>query len=713
MRYSSLVDRMVGPGVAAWDIHYAAIAAQRAGRDVIVLSVGDPDFATPDFITDAAVSALRDGDTHYSDVAGKPGLRQAIAALHQRRCGQAVAAENVIVVAGAQNGLFAAAMCLLEKGDEVIVFDPVYVTYEATLKATGAVLVPVPTRPENGFRPLAADLAAAITPRTKAIFFANPNNPTGVVLNRDELLAIAEQAQAHDLWVVVDEVYEGLTFEREHQGFAALPGMAERTLSIGSLSKSHAMTGWRAGWIVANPTLVGHLENLALNMFYGLPGFVQEAARVAVERHDEVVSSMREIYRRRRDLVVAALSDCPRVKVLKPEAGMFVMVDVRDTGLSSLDFSWQLFHASGVSVLDAAAFGPQAEGFVRLSFGLSDESMAEACARIIRFVESLPAIEKQPSAVSGVTSGTLSLALSLALSLKGEGTGPVQDETQVSGGSDSSLSLRSGARSQGGGRGTPANTKPVIEVRDIHKRFGDFEVLKGVSLSAREGEVISLIGASGSGKSTLLRCINMLEIPNQGSVTVNGETIRLTHNRQGDPMVADQKQLTRIRSQLGMVFQSFNLWPHRTVLENLIEAPTFVLHESKAEARERAEALLERVGLAEKRHEYPAFLSGGQQQRVAIARALAVRPKVMLFDEPTSALDPELVGEVLRVIRSLAEEGRTMILVTHEMAFARDVSSHVAFLHKGLIEEEGTPEEVFSRPRSERCRQFVNAHQNR
>ncbi|WP_152220554.1 aminotransferase class I/II-fold pyridoxal phosphate-dependent enzyme [Pseudomonas sp. SCB32] len=681
MRYSSLVDRMVGPGVAAWDIHYAAIAAQREGRDVIVLSVGDPDFATPDFITEAAITSLRAGDTHYSDVAGRPELRQAIAALHQRRCGQSVAAENVIVVAGAQNGLFAAAMCLLEKGDEVIVFDPVYVTYEATLKSTGAVLVPVPTRAGNGFRPEAADLAAAITSRTKAIFFANPNNPTGVVLNREELLAIAELAKAHDLWVVVDEVYEGLTFEREHQGFAALPGMAERTLSIGSLSKSHAMTGWRAGWIIANPTLVGHLENLALNMFYGLPGFVQEAARVAVERHDEVVSSMRGIYRRRRDLVVAALSDCPRVKVLKPEAGMFVLVDVRETGLSSLDFSWQLFHATGVSVLDAAAFGPQAEGFVRLSFGLSDESMAEACARIIRFVESLPASGNRPA-----------------------GTDSVRDIPCADADRGRSPLLQEPAQ--------PA-TKPVIEVRDLHKRFGDFEVLKGVSLSAREGGVISLIGASGSGKSTLLRCINMLEIPNQGTVTVNGETIGLTQNRHGEPMVADQKQLTRIRSQLGMVFQNFNLWPHRTVLENLIEAPTFVLHESKAEARERAEALLERVGLAEKRHVYPAFLSGGQQQRVAIARALAVRPKVMLFDEPTSALDPELVGEVLRVIRSLAEEGRTMILVTHEMAFARDVSSHVAFLHKGLIEEEGTPEEVFSRPCSERCRQFVNAHQNR
>ena len=259
----------------------------------------------------------------------------------------------------------------------------------------------------------------------------------------------------------------------------------------------------------------------------------------------------------------------------------------------------------------------------------------------------------------------------------------------------------------------PVPTRTMIEVEGLHKKFGNIEVLKGVSLTAREGEVISLIGASGSGKSTLLRCINMLEVPDQGRILVDGESIRLNHSRPGAPLVSDIKQLVRIRSSLGMVFQNFNLWPHRTVLENLIEAPTQVLRESRAEATERAEALLERVGLAAKRNEYPAFLSGGQQQRVAIARALAMRPKVMLFDEPTSALDPELVGEVLRVIRSLAEEGRTMILVTHEMAFARDVSSKVAFLHQGLIEETGSPDEVFVHPRSERCRQFVNAHQTR
>ncbi len=259
----------------------------------------------------------------------------------------------------------------------------------------------------------------------------------------------------------------------------------------------------------------------------------------------------------------------------------------------------------------------------------------------------------------------------------------------------------------------PVEARKMIEVIDLHKRFGNIEVLKGISLTANEGEVISLIGASGSGKSTLLRCINMLEVPDQGSIHVDGESIKLNYGMPGAPLVADAKQLVRIRSTLGMVFQNFNLWPHRTVLENLIEAPTQVLRESRAEAIERAEALLDRVGLAAKRNEFPAFLSGGQQQRVAIARALAMRPKVMLFDEPTSALDPELVGEVLRVIRSLAEEGRTMILVTHEMAFARDVSSKVAFLHQGLIEETGTPDAVFLDPRSERCRQFVNAHQTR
>jgi octopine/nopaline transport system ATP-binding protein len=248
----------------------------------------------------------------------------------------------------------------------------------------------------------------------------------------------------------------------------------------------------------------------------------------------------------------------------------------------------------------------------------------------------------------------------------------------------------------------------ALSVRDIHKSFGGVEVLKGISFEARKGDVISLIGSSGSGKSTLLRCINYLETPDKGEISVAGEVIRTAPTRGGKLHAIDPRQLEHIRTRLGMVFQSFNLWSHKTVLENVIEAPIHVQGRSRAECIEEAEALLAKVGIAEKRNFYPSHLSGGQQQRAAIARALAMRPKVMLFDEPTSALDPELVGEVLRVMRSLAEEGRTMLVVTHEMGFARDVSSRVVFLHKGVVEEDGKPQDVFLNSRSERFRQFIS-----
>lgn len=248
----------------------------------------------------------------------------------------------------------------------------------------------------------------------------------------------------------------------------------------------------------------------------------------------------------------------------------------------------------------------------------------------------------------------------------------------------------------------------VIEVKNLHKSFGELEVLKGVELSAKEGDVVSLIGSSGSGKTTFLRCINLLEIPTQGEIIISGEAIKFNQTKTGQ-VPADKAQVQRIRSKLSMVFQSFNLWSHMSVLQNVIEAPMQVLKVPKAEAIEQAERILDRVGLWEKRDQYPAYLSGGQQQRAAIARALAMEPKTMLFDEPTSALDPELVGEVLKVIRDLAEEGRTMIMVTHEMKFARDVSSQVIFLHNGKVEEQGTPKQVFENSTSERCRAFVKS----
>ncbi|PKA42687.1 ABC transporter ATP-binding protein [Rhizobium sullae] len=256
---------------------------------------------------------------------------------------------------------------------------------------------------------------------------------------------------------------------------------------------------------------------------------------------------------------------------------------------------------------------------------------------------------------------------------------------------------------------TVSKTAPLaLSVRNLHKSFGPVEVLKGISLDAREGEVVSILGSSGSGKSTLLRCINLLETPGSGEITVAGETIRMRTNARGHAHPEDRKQVDRIRSRLGMVFQSFNLWSHKTVLENIIEAPVHVQRRSRAECIAEAEMLLAKVGISDKRNHYPVHLSGGQQQRAAIARALAMQPKVMLFDEPTSALDPELVGEVLRVMRALAEEGRTMLVVTHEMGFARDVSSRVVFLHKGVVEEDGHPQEVFANSKSERFRQFIS-----
>ncbi|MGO4134249.1 ABC transporter ATP-binding protein [Rhizobium brockwellii] len=245
-----------------------------------------------------------------------------------------------------------------------------------------------------------------------------------------------------------------------------------------------------------------------------------------------------------------------------------------------------------------------------------------------------------------------------------------------------------------------------LSVRNIRKSFGTHEVLRGISLDAEDGDVISLLGASGSGKSTFLRCINMLETASDGEIWVDGEEIRMVH-KNGRSKPANQKQVDHIRSELGMVFQSFNLWSHMTILQNVIEGPIHVLKRPRADCIAEAEALLEKVGIADKRHAYPAHLSGGQQQRAAIARALAMKPKVMLFDEPTSALDPELVGEVLRVMRALAEEGMTMLVVTHEMSFARNVSNRVVFMREGLIESSGKPDEMFTGGATPAFRQFI------
>ena len=248
----------------------------------------------------------------------------------------------------------------------------------------------------------------------------------------------------------------------------------------------------------------------------------------------------------------------------------------------------------------------------------------------------------------------------------------------------------------------------ALKVDNLHKSFGAHKVINGVSMEAQKGEVIAILGASGSGKSTFLRCINLLETPNSGDVYLAGEKIRMKQNRRGETVPEDIRQVERMRTRLAMVFQGFNLWSHMTVIENVLEGPLYVQKTPKAEAREKALSLLAKVGLSDRADYYPAHLSGGQQQRVAIARALAMEPDVMLFDEPTSALDPELVGEVLSVMRDLAEEGRTMLVVTHEMGFARDVSTKTVFLHQGEVCEEGSPAELFANPQTPEFQAFLS-----
>lgn len=385
MHFSPLVDRIAGEGAAAWDLHADAQAARDRGEDVILLSVGDPDLDTPEPVTEAAVSALHGGDTHYTEALGIPALRGAIARHFVAHGGWDAGPDNVCVVSGAQNGLFFASMLLLQPGDEAIMLEPGYVTYEATIGASGATPVAVGTPAGNGFRPDPDAIAAAVTPRTRALLLTNPNNPTGVVMTADELSAIAGIARQHDLWVISDEVYAALCFDAAHRCIASLPGMAERTVTVSSVSKSHAMTGWRSGWLVGPRAFIDHAANLTLCVLYGLPGFVQQATLVALEQADAVSQRVRGILRRRRDLLVERLAAIPELRVTPPEAGMFVMVDARGTGLDSAAFARRLYQEQGVSVLDGSAFGAGGAGHVRLSYTVDEGRLEEACRRIRAF----------------------------------------------------------------------------------------------------------------------------------------------------------------------------------------------------------------------------------------------------------------------------------------------------------------------------------------
>jgi arginine:pyruvate transaminase len=389
MRFSSLTDRVKGGAADAWDQHYLAKQARERGEDVIILSVGDPDFATPQAVIDRALRAMQEGDTHYTSIQGHRELREAIAARHRAGSGQAIDADNVITTSGAQNALFACSLCLLDAGDEAIVLQPMYVTYEATVQAPGATLVPVVLDAENGFRLSREALLERLSERTRAIFYASPSNPTGVALNREEIELIAEVARSHDLWVIADEVYSDFMYAGEFHHIASLPGMSERVVTIGSLSKSYAMSGWRVGWAIAPSEMIANMDKLALCMLYGLPGFIQQAGAHALQHCEDDLQRMRAVYRRRLDMLYQAFSATPGLEPLMPDAGMFMMVNVLGSGLDTAEFVRQLYRATGVSVLDATAFGASAEGYVRISCTVDDGELQRACERIKSFMEIL------------------------------------------------------------------------------------------------------------------------------------------------------------------------------------------------------------------------------------------------------------------------------------------------------------------------------------
>jgi aspartate/methionine/tyrosine aminotransferase len=383
VRYAELTGRIGGEGADAWLTHYAAVAALARGEDVIVLSIGDPDLDTPTPVVERAVERLRDGDTHYTPAAGRDRLRRGIADAHQSRTGQRVDHENVVVVAGAQNGLFIAALLLAGPGDEVITFDPYYTTYPATLEVSGARLVRVRQPVERDFRPDLAALTAAITPRTRAIVCATPNNPSGVMLNRGELAVIGELMLRHDLWLVADEVYAGLAPDGRVPGLAA--ELPDHVVTVSSLSKSHAMTGWRLGWVVGPKEFARHAEHLTMCMLFGLPGFIQDAAETALALSQKTEQRIRDYCAPRRELLFEALSRVPGLKPHAPEVGMFMLVDVTGTGRDGHRFAEELYAAERVSVVAGEGFGRETAGCVRVCFAAADEQLREAARRIERF----------------------------------------------------------------------------------------------------------------------------------------------------------------------------------------------------------------------------------------------------------------------------------------------------------------------------------------
>ena len=389
MRFAPLVERVAGRGVGTWDTHVRARQLIEQGVDVILLTVGNPDQKPAEAMVEATIASLRGGRTLYAPTIGYLQLRAAIAARCARRSGRPCSPENVAVVPGAQGGLFAALSCVAGTGDEVIVPEPIYATYEGVVGATGATMVTVPLDPARGFHPDLDAIAAAITPRTRVLWINTPHNPTGAVFTEAEMEALAALCRRHDLWLMSDEVYEDLAFARPHVGAWSLPDMADRTAVICSLSKSHAVPAFRLGWLIGPPTLIQHVSNLLLSVTYGSPAFLQDGALAALSHDLPEVAALHEDYRRRAVMLSRLLSEAPHCRAVAPEGGMFVLLDIRSTGESADAFAQGLLDAERVAVLPCDGFGASAEGYLRISLGAPDDQLEEAGHRIVRFAQRL------------------------------------------------------------------------------------------------------------------------------------------------------------------------------------------------------------------------------------------------------------------------------------------------------------------------------------
>ncbi len=390
MKFSSLTDRIADDGVDAWQVHYDGLARRQAGEDIIILSIGEERAQfTPQPIVAAAIDSLRSGRHHYTSISGNLDLRRAVAKRHGELTGQAVDETNCAIFAGAQNALFAVAQCLLEKGDEVILSEPYYTTYPATFSASGATLVSVPVKFENGFQIDSNDIIARITSRTRAIVLNSPNNPLGVVYPRAQYAAIVQECVKRKIWLINDDVYQELLTDAERATPLSFPHAEQVCISVSSVSKSHRMTGWRLGWVVAPRAVITHLYNLALCMAYGLPEFIQDAAVVALAAGNATAQQIRAQLDRRREILLQQLEAVRGLKLFSAAGGMFLVCDISEMPVSAREFATELLAQHQVAILPCDGFGACGANLLRVSLCVDEEPLMQACARIKQHANSI------------------------------------------------------------------------------------------------------------------------------------------------------------------------------------------------------------------------------------------------------------------------------------------------------------------------------------